>query len=632
MLKREKTRLLALLLALALLLGGCAGTPNLPGLAKPETTAAPTRPDTTQETQVTQPSAVPVTEAPTHPTTEAPTEPVEEPDAALIRWQNGGQKDYLPDEPVALVPFSQMVYARPDVETLYADFDALAERAKGSEDAEALLEDYYGLYSRYISFYSMDALANARYSLDTTDPYYQEEYNFCQTETPNLEEKFEILNKAFAASPSRDRLEELYFGEGYFSYYDDYEVYTNPEYLRLSQEEAALLTEYRELTAEYPVTYNGETKSLDEWMVTDSYATYIGALRAYYETYNPTVGDVYVRLVRVRQQLAAALGYDSYAEYSYAVTYSRDYTPEEGTAFVAGIRTHLMPVLAEVYTGSGISLLDYGSSTERSLREMLRSAAERIGGTVWDAYRFMTAYELCDISKSAKKVEASFQTYLYDYEAPFLLLNAQGSGSDYTTFAHEFGHFTDGYYNYGANEDLETAETFSQAMEFLALTYSETLSQRQRDSLLKLKLVDLLETFVYQGAYADFEARVYALDPQDLTLERINDVYRTVCQEYDLYEPGFDFYYSQSWIDVLHFFEVPYYIISYCVSAETALQVYRLEKEEAGAGAAAYFRLLDRDYSAGVRQVMEDAGLESPFREDVLEQTADFFRAELGLD
>ena len=241
----------------------------------------------------------------------------------------------------------------------------------------------------------------------------------------------------------------------------------------------------------------------------------------------------------------------------------------------------------------------------------------------------MRRYELCDISKSPRKLEASFQTYLYDYEAPFVFLNSRGDGKDLITFAHEFGHFTDAYHNYGAEEDLETAETFSQSMEFLALTYTDRLSQQQKEKLLKYELSDVLNTFVNQGCFADFEARVYALPVEEITLDNINGIFLQCCKDYGFYVPGFDFYYAKYWIDVLHFFEVPYYIISYCVSAETALQVYRLETETPHAGVDAYFRLLDRDYEAGVQKVMEDAGLESPFREGVLEQTAAFFREKL---
>ena len=635
-------RLSALLLILTLTMTGCSGLIYLsyvPAATDASTTAF------VLSTEETEPSAWSETTAQTEPTAESAetteqsastetTEPMIDPDdEALIRWQNAGQRDYLPDEKVEMVPFSQMQYVRPDTDALYADFEDLTHRAEESTeaDAEALLSEYFDLSTRYVSFYSMNSLANVLHSLDTTESYYQDEYNFCDGEKPNLEKKLEALLKAFAASACRNKLEELYFGEGFFEKYDDYEVYTNPEYLRLSKEEAAILTEYRDLTADIQVTYQGQTKPLEEWLQSKNYGEYVGALQAYYEQYNGSVGEVYVRLVKVRQQLAKALDYDSFAEYSYQKTYSRDYTPEQGAAFLEDIRVYLVPVLESAASSWSLSTLDYGAASEDSMKEMLRTAAENIGGTVWDAYRFMQTYELCDIGKSIKKLDASFQTYLFDYEAPFVFVNARGTGQDYMTFSHEFGHFTDSFYNYGANEDLETAETFSQSMEFLAVTYTDTLTAKQKENLIKLNLKDTLQTFVYQAAYADFESRVYALDPEDVTLDHINDIFRECCIDYGIYVPSFDFYYSQSWIDILHFFEVPYYIISYCVSAENALQVYRLEEESSGAGVEAFNRLLNRDYEAGVQQVMEDAELESPFREGVLEQTAEFFIKKLKL-
>ena len=639
--RKFDSRLLALLLTLTLSLSGCTGMMFFQPL--PELTEVPTSEYTlaTEEAVATEPietttpteASMETTSATEAMPTEVTVAPFDPNDEALIRWQNGGMKDYLPDEKVEMVPFSNMKYVRPDMETLYADFDSLTLRAAESteDDAEELLNAFYALSDRYISFYSMNSLANVLYSLDTTESYYQDEYNYCEGETPNLEEKLEALLKAFAASACRKKLEALYFEDGFFDKYDDYEVYTNPDYLRLSKEEAEILTEYRDLTSDIQVTYQDQTKSLDEWLQSNRYEVYIGALQAYYEQYNASIGDVYVRLVKVRQQLAKALDYDSYAEYSYDKNYSRDYSPEEGNAFLEGIQSYLVPVMESAESNLMLSTLDYSPATEASVQEMLRSAAENIGGTVWDAYRFMEAYELCDIHRSPKKLDASFQTYLYDYEAPFVFVNAQGNGADYTTFSHEFGHFTDSYYNYGANEDLETAETFSQAMEFLTVSYTQTLNDKQKETLVKLKLKDLLQTFVYQAAYADFEARVYAMNPDDITVDAINDIFRQCCIDYGLYIQEADFYYSQCWIDILHFFEVPYYIISYCVSAETALQVYRLEAETSGAGVDAYMRLLNRDYEAGVQQVMQDAGLESPFREGVLEQTAAFIREKLKL-
>ena len=139
-------RLLALLLTTTLLLSGCFGV-ILPPMPRPEVETVSVVSDTSTEF----PSDFP-TDLPTEEPTPTETEPFDPGEEAMIRWQNGGEKDYLPDEPVELVPFSEMEYVRPDVDALYADFDDLTEQAKDSADAEALLEAYYGLYTRYVSF------------------------------------------------------------------------------------------------------------------------------------------------------------------------------------------------------------------------------------------------------------------------------------------------------------------------------------------------------------------------------------------------------------------------------------------------------------------------------------------------
>lgn len=124
---------------------------------------------------------------------------------------------------------------------------------------------------------------------------------------------------------------------------------------------------------------------------------------------------------------------------------------------------------------------------------------------------------------------------------------------------------------------------------------------------------------------------MYQLPDEELTPERINGIFLQACLDFGLAEEGEEELYKTYWVNVLHFFEVPYYVIAYCVSADNALQVYRLEAEHDGDGVDAYFRLLDRDHEAGVQQFMEDAGLENPFRDGGVADSADFIREELGL-
>ena len=155
---------------------------------------------------------------------------------------------------------------------------------------------------------------------------------------------------------------------------------------------------------------------------------------------------------------------------------------------------------------------------------------------------------------------------------------------------------------------------------------------KEKQDFIQLQLMDVSQTFTSQAAFARFEEQVYELPEEELTVERVNEIFLQSCKDFGLYDFGFDFYYSQYWIDVVHFFEVPYYVISYCVSAENALQVYELEDAESGAGVDAYFRLLDREGGAGVQQVMEDAEMSNPFRAESLSETAAFIREKLGLN
>lgn len=644
--KQKRIILLVMLLVLSLLAPGCKKTGSLPFQDSGEL-PLPTQ----QNASDSEPYSGPILPSDSDPTawtdlptdtddpitteeTDSPANPGREGlDDPMLRWQNGGARDYLPDEPIQMVRFAEMDYLRPDVDQLYADFDALTQQAAKASDTDALLEAFYAVYDEYINFYSMDTLANIHHSLDTTNTYYSEEYDYCEAKTPTVEEKLEAMYKTFAKSPVRNQLEEQYFGEGFFEKYDDYEVYTNETYLRLAQEEETVLSEYRALIAEPTIEYNGREQSFWELLDTENYAQYIDVLKAYYEKYNPLVGEKYIRLVQIRKQMAEALGYESYADYCYDFTYGRDYTPEQGRTFLNDIETYLVPVQAEVESDYSLALLQHKQNiSEEKVKAMVKNAAENIGGYVADAYHFMEAYELYDITKADEKTDSSFQTYIYNYEAPYVFVNSEGSSRDYTTFAHEFGHFTDSYYTYRAEEDLETAETFSQAMEFLALTYTDKLTSKEKQDFIRLQLVDVIQTFTSQAAYARFEDQVYALPDEELTVERVNELFLQSCQDFGLYSYGFDFYYSQYWIDVVHFFEVPYYVISYCVSADTALQVFEAEDGASGAGVDAYFRLLDREGGAGVQQVMEDAQLDNPFRSVSLSETADFFREKLGLN
>ena len=132
---------------------------------------------------------------------------------------------------------------------------------------------------------------------------------------------------------------------------------------------------------------------------------------------------------------------------------------------------------------------------------------------------------------------------------------------------------------------------------------------------------------VEQAAYAKFECELYAMDPEELTSDSINDLYNEICRDY-----GFDSWNWQEgdWFTVTHFFTSPYYIMSYVTSNDVAMQLYEMELEERGTGLHTYTDYL----SGGQPQFMaflQEAGLQSPFEVIRLKQVRNTLETGLEL-
>ena len=151
------------------------------------------------------------------------------------------------------------------------------------------------------------------------------------------------------------------------------------------------------------------------------------------------------------------------------------------------------------------------------------------------------------------------------------------------------------------------------------------MSESSLDNLWKSKMLDSLDMYVQQASFAEFEHQVYSRDPNTLTVEDLNAISLQTSKDYGYFSPGYEIFYGMGWIDIVHFFEYPFYVIAYPVSNDLALQIYELERDESGAGAERYAALLDRDYDS-LLLTAQQAGLESPFAEGRLEKAAQDLR------
>ncbi len=481
-----------------------------------------------------------------------------------------------------LVPYSAMTYTRPDMthhDTVLAESCRIAREGKSLDRVLDAIYDYYDVYDE---FYTCSNLAYIHYSADLTDIYWEQEYTWCAEQSATVDAGLDELYHALADSPYRLELEgEDYFGEGYFDYYDGESIW-DETFTALIEAEAALINQY----------YDWSTLALE----------YTPGTTEYLNACAKPMAELYVEMVKLRGKIASYLGYDNYSQFAYDFYYYRDYTPEQVDDYLPQIQQELVPLYREL-SGSAWSQ-GYRECTEAQTYAYLKSAVANMGGMVESAFDLLDRYHLYDITAGENKYASSFEVYLLGYYEPFIFMDPQGMAWDKLTLVHEFGHFANDYACFGSMAGIDGAEVYSQALEYLSLCYADG-----GEDLTTFKMADSLCIFVEQAAYADFENRIYALDPETITVDRVVEIFEQVGQAY-----GFDTWAFDPWdfVQITHFFTNPQYVISYVVSNDAAMQIYQMELDASGTGLGLYQAALsstDSDFLS----LLDHMGLESPF-------------------
>lgn len=488
--------------------------------------------------------------------------------------------------------YSSIVYTRPDMDALEESLQACTELAQTTDSADTLMTEVYRFFELYNDFYTNSVLADLRYSADLSDETWKAEYDFCSGAGPAAEAAREELLCALGQSPLREALEsEDYFGAGYF---DDYqgEPAIDQRLLALMEEEAGLESRYYELQQQYA----DADRKLEDGLYQD-------------------LAQLLIDLVKVRRKMSDRLGYRDYPNMAYEMYYDRDYSANRAQSY--------LEKLAQVLHDPYVQLADttvwedsYEYCSEKEALRYLQQTAEAMGGTPEAAFRLMKTKGLYDIEYRPNKFENAFEVYIWDYNAPFLFLNPYLDQSDKLSLAHEFGHFTADYACYGTGAGTDVAEVQSQSMEYLMLCYG-----RDPELLRRYKLADSLCTYVEQSAFSLFEHQLYTMPLQDLTPEKVRELYTQVGTRFGFDSSDWD---TRDYVDISHLYIQPMYTISYVLSNDLALQIYQQEVDQPGQGLALYETLLSMQCS-GILELANQLELQDPISADRLDALADLF-------
>ena len=344
--------------------------------------------------------------------------------------------------------------------------------------------------------------------------------------------------------------------------------------------------------------------------------------------------DLYKRLVKNNNAIAAHYDYDTYYEYAYPNVYSRDYSTENIKNMRKYVGKYLAPLaddLINKYFNAEKKMNAQESVAFRQFTESRYDEAKAGESTYLDLY----VNSLSDSMKSGlnhafengnfyfadgdNADEGAFVTSLYSEDCSFAYF---GPGYNSTlTVVHELGHYYAGLHEGDNSTSFDLAETQSQGNEWLMLSYLETVMESEAlyEALLSYQMYSFLATIVVSTIVDEFEEYIYLSKDRidEYTSEQIDSVMTSVCSRY-----GGLTYISNYLTDVHSYWryvvlEQPVYYISYATSAIAALNLYALAQEDYATATEAYRKLVEEvDYEKGFVGNLEAVGLASPFEEE----------------
>ena len=307
--------------------------------------------------------------------------------------------------------------------------------------------------------------------------------------------------------------------------------------------------------------------------------------------YNEIYGDsdacaeLYLELVKIRNEMAEKMGYDNYAEYANEVVYDRSFTDEELDELHNGVVAYFKPLYMEA--AEVINMMEYVpvNSTLDDVLLDTRMVMGKINEELFESFDYMISSNLYDIDKRDTKnvVAGAYTMYLPNAELPFLYIYPIfdydfDSSATIQSLIHEFGHFSS-MLNSPATEyggvfetaSIETSEVQSQGLELLSEAYYGELFGDAAPYQRYCLLLNLVYAVVSGCYFNEWQTQVYELE--DPTVEQMNKIAKDLAVKY----MGEDYALEDAqviWTTVSHNFVSPMYYLSYALAGIVAFDLY----------------------------------------------------------
>ena len=545
--------------------------------------------------------------------------------------------------------FSQMPYTRPDSQEVKAMYGALIQQFKSAKTFQEAHDVFLEYEQKNKLVETASTLVYIRQSIDTKDAFYKEEKSFWDEFAPELEEFSQNWKEVMLNSPFRKDFEEKY-GKLLFLNAEIARKTFSPEIIADLQKENVLVNEYDNLIASAHVPFEGGFYTLSQltpFKEDPDDARRLAAFKAdgqWHKDNQPQLDRIYDELVHLRDGMGRKLGYEGYTQLGYYRMERNCYDKEDVEKFRAAVVKYVVP-LADAIKRTQAEMIGrpYPLSFADSALQF-RSGNPKPVGTADDIlaqgqkfydelspetsefFRTMLEEELMDVLSTEGKQAGGYCSGIPQYQRPFIFANFNGTQGDVEVVTHEAGHAFAYWMNRDrtpikyADPSLEACEVHSMSMEFFGWNNAEGFFGKDAKKFLFSHLAGAL-TFIPYGTMVDHFQHIVYENP-DMTPRQRHDEWKRLI---GIYQPWLNLdgeipFYAEGegWQRQGHIYAVPFYYIDYCLAQTVALGFWATLQKDPKKAWEQYMAYTKLGGSRTFVELLQEAGLKTPFDEDCL--------------
>ena len=544
--------------------------------------------------------------------------------------------------------FKDMPYERIDFAKAKAELSEIMEKSKAAKSGEEQFEVHKMFYRLNDKIQTQVTLCSIRHTIDTTDEFYEKEQNYYDEQIPEYSNLCVEYQKILFHSPYREVLEGK-IGQVAFKNMEIAMKSVSEEIIPLMQEENTLVTEYEKLLASAKIPWGEETLNLS--LLTPYLKHKDAKIRReaqekqneFFLSIQDKLDELYDKLVKNRTLQAKKLGFETYTSLGYLRMQRNCYGREEIENLRRQVKEVWVPFAESIFEKRkerlGLSKLSYTDEVvyspkgnpqpEGTPEEILQAGQqmyEELSPETKEFFDFMMDNELLDVFGRKTKAVGGYMTYIPDYKAPFIFANFNGTSGDVDVMTHECAQAFQGYLAAAdpirehADIGMETAEIHSMSMEFFTepwypLFFGKETAQEYTDMHLEDAVI-----FVPYGCMVDeFQHIIY--DNPNLTPKERKQVWKDLERDYKphLFYDGLEFFENGCfWQKQHHIYSFPLYYIDYVIAQLCAFEYKIWMDKDRKAAWQSYLKLCRMSAAKFHTELLEEAGLETPFKNGVL--------------